>query len=66
MHVSSHRPLISIVLRRRRNNMKFRKNLSLMMLMCCILSTAYCKDEESFETVRKSAKIAGYSLSKTQ
>jgi hypothetical protein len=46
--------------------MKFPKNLSLIMLMCCILSTTYAKDEESFETARKSAKIAGYSLSKTQ
>jgi hypothetical protein len=30
------------------------------------MSTTYAKDEESFETARKSAKIAGYSLSKTQ
>ncbi|MBW7990326.1 MAG: hypothetical protein FVQ84_09975 [Planctomycetes bacterium] len=45
--------------------MKFTKNFSLIMLICCILSTTYAKDEESFETARKSAKIASYSLSKT-
>ena len=46
--------------------MKFTKNFSLILLMCCIISTTYAKDEESFETARKSANIAGYSLSKTQ
>jgi len=34
--------------------------------MCCILGNVYATDKESVNTARKSAKIAGYSLSKVQ
>jgi hypothetical protein len=46
--------------------MKFVKSLSLIILMCCILGNAHAIDKESVDTARKSAKIAGYSLSKVQ
>lgn len=46
--------------------MKFQKRLSMILLLLCVLNTTKAADEDLFETARKSAKIASYSLSKTQ